>query len=88
MSRRPGYRMNRRPRRDPGEAAFGRVCSAVAGTPEPRDCPRCDGAGEGCGMCGGLGFVPTEEWATLVQLAFMAACGLVPPCEGEGGEAA
>lgn len=66
--------------------AFEAECLAVAAAPEPRDCPRCDGRGTGCGACGGLGFVAAAEWATALQLAFIAACGLVPPCES--GDAA
>jgi hypothetical protein len=97
--RRGGYRSQRRPRvvtttcattRDLAEMAFEAECLAVAAAPEPKDCPRCDGAGKGCGACGGLGFVPAAEWAQALQLAFVAACGLVLPCESEpeGGEAA
>lgn len=93
--RHTGFR-NRRPRSEPAcrsfittnpstEVAFEAACSAVAVAPEPKDCPRCDGRGTGCGACGGLGFVPAAEWARALQLAFVAACGLVPPCEADEG---
>jgi hypothetical protein len=63
------------------EMAFGAECLAVAAAPEPKDCPSCSGTAAGCGVCGGLGFVPGAEWATALQRAFVAACGLVLPCE-------
>lgn len=95
--RRSGYRSQRRPRvettctttRDLAEMAFEADCLAVAAAPEPKDCPRCDGRGTGCGACGGRGWIPESEWVQALQLAFVAACGLVLPCEADGdGEAA
>ncbi len=92
-TRRSGYRSQRRPRvpvtgtRTRLEAGFTRACQAVAGAPEPKDCPRCDGRGTGCGACGGLGFLAEAEWKLAVQLAFVHAAGLVLPCEGEGDAA-
>lgn len=96
-ARRSGYRSQRRPRtpvtstRVLVEAGWAQkaASAAVSSMPEPKDCPRCDGAGAGCGACGGRGWIPEAEWAAALQLAFIAACGLVLPCEGlEGGEAA
>jgi hypothetical protein len=90
VSGRRGYRSQRRPRvmtttcattRDLAEMAFEAECLAVASAPEPKDCPRCDGAGGGCGACGGLGFLAGEEWKLAVQLAFVHAAGLVLPCQ-------
>jgi hypothetical protein len=69
--------------------AFEADCLAVAAAPEPKDCPSCAGRGRGCGVCGGLGFAAEAEWALALQLAFVAAAGLVLPCEDdEGSDAA
>lgn len=92
-ARRPGYRSQRRPQppvtttrpSDFLAARLARSCATVAAAPEPKDCPRCDGAGTGCGACGGLGFLAGEEWKRALQLAFVHAAGLVLPCEAEGG---
>lgn len=98
MSGRRGYRSQRRPRVETtcttrsaqlAEMAFEAECLAVAAAEEPADCPSCSGRGTGCGTCGGLGFLPQAEWALALQRAFVAACGMVLPCEADGsGEAA
>lgn len=97
MSGRHGYRSQRRPgvnttcataSRDLAEMALEAECLAVAAAPEPKDCPSCSGAARGCGVCGGLGFVAEAEWGLALQRAFVAACGLVLPCEADGADAA
>lgn len=72
--------------------SFAQACAAAAAADQPLDCPACSGQAGGCGVCGGLGWVATTEWASAVQLAFAVAAGLVavaiPPCEGDGVDVA
>lgn len=90
--RRSGYRSQRRPRVETTcstTRTFETMAAAVAAAPQPIDCPSCNGTGRGCGTCGGLGFLGHEEWRIAVQRVFVAAAGLVLPCEADGdGEAA
>lgn len=85
---RRGYRSQRRPRTTEPTCRISsiserRAFEAVAAAPQPIDCPNCAGAGRGCGVCGGLGFLAHAEWAAALQRAFVAACGLALPCEAD-----